>query len=91
MAEGMPVHIDSIFMSKGTALRAMAHKFGYSVLFLSMMPESRGHYKCSFVPICDDAGSMTPHEIMQRYYDLLQADLEKCPSNYLWSHKRWKR
>ena len=29
MAEGMPVHIDSIFMSKGTALRAMAHKFGY--------------------------------------------------------------
>ena len=29
MAAGMPVHIDSIFMSKGTALRAMAHKFGY--------------------------------------------------------------
>lgn len=70
---------------------SLAHKFGYSVLFLSMMPESRGHYKCSFVPICDDAGSMTPHEIMQRYYDLLQADLEKCPENYLWSHKRWKR
>lgn len=29
MAEGMPLHIDSIFMSKGTALRTMAHKFGY--------------------------------------------------------------
>ena len=29
MAEGMPVHIDSLFMSKGTALRAMAHRFGY--------------------------------------------------------------
>ena len=29
MAEGMPLHIDSIFMSKGTALRSMAHKFGY--------------------------------------------------------------
>ena len=29
MAEGMPVHIDSIYMSKGTALRAGAHEFGY--------------------------------------------------------------
>ena len=29
MAEGMPVHIDSIFMSKGTLLRSKAHDFGY--------------------------------------------------------------
>lgn len=29
MAEGMPVHIDSLYMSKGTALRARAHGFGY--------------------------------------------------------------
>ena len=29
MAEGMPVHIDSICLSKGTALRAKAHDFGY--------------------------------------------------------------
>ena len=29
MAEGMPVHIDSICMSKGTLLRNKAHDFGY--------------------------------------------------------------
>ena len=29
LAEGMPLHIDSMYMSKGTALRAQAHKFGY--------------------------------------------------------------
>ena len=29
MAEGMPVHIDNIYMSKGTALRAKAADFGY--------------------------------------------------------------
>ena len=29
MAEGMPVHIDNIFMSKGTLLRSKAHDFGY--------------------------------------------------------------
>lgn len=29
MAEGMPVHIDNICISKGTALRAKAHNYGY--------------------------------------------------------------
>ena len=29
MAEGMPVHIDSIYMSKGTVLRSKAQNFGY--------------------------------------------------------------
>lgn len=29
MAEGMPLHIDSLFMSKGTMLRSKAHDFGY--------------------------------------------------------------
>ena len=29
MAEGMPLHIDSMYMSKGTALRSKAHNFGY--------------------------------------------------------------
>ena len=29
MAEGMPVHIDNLYMSKGTMLRAKAHDFGY--------------------------------------------------------------
>ena len=29
MAEGMPLHIDSIYLSKGTALRAQAYRFGY--------------------------------------------------------------
>ena len=29
LAEGMPVHIDSICMSKGTMLRSKAHDFGY--------------------------------------------------------------
>ncbi len=29
MAQGMPLHIDGICMSKGTALRSKAHNFGY--------------------------------------------------------------
>lgn len=57
---------------------------------MSLDSVSRGHYEWSFKEICRDASAMSPHEIMQEYYNLLQADLERNPANYLWSHKRWK-
>ncbi len=69
---------------------SIARKFGYAVLAMSLDRESRGHYMWTYRLICTDASSMTPHEIMQKYYDILQQDLERHPSNYLWSHKRWK-
>ena len=69
---------------------SIAHKFGYSVFYMSLDSVSRGHYEWSFKEICRDASAMSPHEIMQEYYNLLQADLERNPANYLWSHKRWK-
>lgn len=70
---------------------SIAHKFGYPVLYMSIVPVSKGHYEWSFTEICRDASVESPHEIMQEYYKLLQADIEKHPSCYLWSHKRWKR
>ena len=69
---------------------SIAHKFGYSVFYMSLDSVSRGHYEWSFKEICRDASAMSPDEIMQEYYNLLQADLERNPANYLWSHKRWK-
>lgn len=69
---------------------SIAHKLGYSVFYMSMTPVTRGHYEWTFTKICQDASTMTPHSIMQEYYNLLQADLDRHPENYLWSHKRWK-
>ena len=40
--------------------------------------------------IARDASELAPGEVMDRYYALLQKDIEAQPSNYLWSHKRWK-
>ncbi len=69
---------------------SIAHKLHYSVFYMSLTPVTRGHYEWAFKEICRDASTMTPHSIMQEYYNLLQADLEKHPENYLWTHKRWK-
>ena len=70
---------------------SIACKFGFSVLYMNLCPVSRGHYEWRFREICKDASSRTPHDIMQEYYDLLAADLEKTPWNYLWTHNRWKK
>lgn len=68
----------------------LAHRLGMSVCFLSMQRERRGLYRLDYVTICDDASSMSPEQIMNRYYELLQKDIEAQPWNYLWTHRRWK-
>jgi KDO2-lipid IV(A) lauroyltransferase len=69
---------------------SIARKRGMSVLYMNHLPVSKGHYTCSFMEICPDASRMTPHEIMVKFYSLLQQDIEETPWNYLWTHKRWK-
>jgi KDO2-lipid IV(A) lauroyltransferase len=68
----------------------LAIKTGMSVCFLSMQQERRGLYKLNYITICDDASTMSSQQIMDRYYELLQKDIEAQPWNYLWTHRRWK-
>lgn len=68
----------------------IACKLGMSVLYLRMVPVSRGHYEMTFVPICSDASEMEPETVMRKYFDLLEDDIRRTPYNWLWSHKRWK-
>lgn len=70
---------------------SLAHKLGMSVFYLNMTPVSRGHYEWTFTRIAEDASSMSAHDIVQTYYNLLQKDLEETPWNYLWTHNRWKK
>lgn len=81
------MHQPTMTMTGGAAL---ACKLGMSVIYMSNAVGSRGHYRTTFTEICRDASTMTPEEIMNRYYALLQEEIEAQPWNYLWSHKRWK-
>ncbi len=67
----------------------IAHKFGYPVFYMNFERTRRGHYDVSFIKICDDASAMSPKDIIRRYYDCLEAEIRRCPPNWLWSHKRW--
>lgn len=68
----------------------VAVKMGMGVAYMCLDRVSRGHYKWKVTKICDDASAFTAEQITRRYYDLLEEDIKANPSNYLWSHKRWK-
>ena len=68
----------------------VACKLAHAVVYMKMKRVERGHYEMTFIPICEDASRMTPEEILRKYYDLLQEELNETPANWLWSHKRWK-
>ena len=68
----------------------LAHKMGMTVYYLGFESVRRGHYKMTLKPVCKDASSMSVEEIMTKYYEILQQDIQAQPWNYLWSHKRWK-
>lgn len=69
---------------------ALACKLGMAVYNMAFDRKERGHYSIRFNCICEDASKMTPQEIMTEYYRILEEDINRNPSNYLWSHKRWK-
>lgn len=68
----------------------MAQRFGFSVAYQRMLNAGRGHYTIEYVPICADASTTTAQYIMDRYYQLLTEDVKANPSQYLWSHKRFR-
>ena len=81
------MHQPTLAMTGGTAL---ACKFGMSVSYLRWKNVGRGRYEVEFVPICPDASKETPEGIMEKYYSLLEKDIQAQPWNYLWTHRRWK-
>ena len=90
-----PANTDVDFMGQRvqtmTGAAAIAHKFGMSVAYLTMRRAGRGHYVMRYVPICEDASAMTPQQIMEQYYRLLEKDVREQPANYLWTHQRFAR
>lgn len=81
------MHQDTVTITAGAVL---AQKMDMAVAFLSIKCREEGGYDMRVIPICEHAAGEDPLAIMQKYYQLLEEDLENQPWNYLWTHKRWK-
>lgn len=98
MSDQKPSHGDQLhvveFLHQPTAVitgtETLARKMGMAVVYFDITRLSRGHYHLRVVPMADDA-SLTPEfALTNQYFSLLQANILRQPSLWLWTHNRWK-
>lgn len=70
---------------------SIACKMGMSVAYIRWYRTERGHYRLTFVPLCENASQTKPENLMKLYYKHLEEDIQAQPWNYLWTHKRWRK
>lgn len=76
-----PVHIGA---EKLARMKEMA------VVFIDIQRVKRGYYEIKAQTLFDDAAATNDYEITRKYFEVLESVINKEPSNWLWSHKRWK-
>ena len=67
-----------------------AVKNNTAVVFVAFEKPKRGHYSFKVIPITENGASHTPQELTVLYKNVLEDTIRKNPSNYLWSHRRWR-
>ena len=72
----------------GGARYAIAHNA--VVLYIEVAQKSRGFFETRFSVITEQAREMTEDQIVQIFAEKLEGQIRKNPSDWLWSHKRWK-
>ncbi|MBS1684237.1 MAG: lysophospholipid acyltransferase family protein [Bacteroidetes bacterium] len=82
------LHQDTAFYL-GPAHFAQEHDC--AVLYVAVKYQSRGKYLATITEVVEDARSVSDREIIERCVRLLEQQIEADPSDWLWSHRRWKR
>lgn len=98
MSDQKPSHGDPtrvlMFLNHPTAFitgtETLASKLGMAVVYWDMTKISRGHYNIKMRVLTEDASKLKPMELTDRYAALLEQTIRRDPSNWLWTHKRWK-
>lgn len=68
----------------------IAVKKNMAVVFCKTKKIKQGHYHTEFQRIHPDNEEFQPMEVVQKFFGKLEETLLEEPSNWLWSHKRWK-
>ena len=68
-----------------------AKLFDWPVVYCEMIKTKRGHYSVRFETITDTPKEMEKGGIMDDYCEKLEKTIQRNPTDWLWSHRRWKR
>lgn len=67
-----------------------ALKYSLPVFYLSTKRLRRGYYALSLELITENANNEPENFVTKKYAELLERDIRNAPSDWLWTHKRWK-
>lgn len=73
-----------------TGMEKIAWQYDYSIFYSTIHREKRNQYAIHFQKMTDTPAALPPYAISQQFMQLLEADIDKDPAPYLWSHRRWK-
>lgn len=75
-----------------TGTERIARKYDYPVIFSEMRRIRRGYYEIEFTEIAhpNEYDKLPMGEITERFVRILDKSIRNFPSDYLWSHRRWK-
>ncbi|MGI9527163.1 MAG: lysophospholipid acyltransferase family protein [Weeksellaceae bacterium] len=68
----------------------LARKKNMAVVYIDITKTARGKYTYELIEIVPNGKAFIPHEIVHKYYHLLEENIKRDPANWLWSHNRWK-
>ncbi len=69
----------------------LARSRNLPVVYADLRRVKRGYYELTFKPLAGPPHTdLPPGAIIDRYRDLLETTIRAKPSDWLWSHKRWK-
>jgi len=69
----------------------LSKKLGIPIMYLNIERPERGMYRARLITISEDPASTPDGEISQRFASLLEEGIIRNPSDWLWTHRRWKR
>lgn len=91
----LDIHLFVDFLHHDTAVftgpERIARFLDSRVLFIHLTRPRRGYYSLRFVMITDTPKKEETFSITEKYFTMLQDNIEEAPQYWLWSHRRWKR
>ncbi|MBO4216000.1 MAG: lysophospholipid acyltransferase family protein [Bacteroidaceae bacterium] len=89
------IHHYVSFLNHDTAVfigaEHIARKVDAFMMYGRMSRPKRGYYHLEIIPMEDHPASVPETTLTNRYFELLEADIQEHPEMWLWTHKRWSR
>ena len=82
------------FLNRDTAFylgpEEIARVTRFPVFFIAMRRTARGYYEMQFEPLATAAQALPSGALTERYARRVEEQIRCAPSDWPWSHKRWK-